>query len=59
MDATKNHPITIRSAFSKNFERILHLPKTNNVQKIELMNPLKLGFLKAISTADAMLFFIE
>ena len=59
VDATNYHPTSITSAFSKKFGRILHQQITNHVRKFELISPLQFGFRKGVSTANALLFFIE
>ena len=59
VDATNYHPTSITSAFSNVFERILHQQITNHVRKFELISPLHFGFRKGVSTANALLFFIE
>ena len=59
LDATNYRPISITSNFSKTFERALHQKITNHVQKFELLNPLQIDFWKGVSTADALLLFIE
>ena len=54
---TNYRPISITSAFSEYFERFLHQEIT--IQKFEHRNPLQVVFPKLVSTADALLFFIE
>ena len=59
IDAKNYRPISITSAFSKIFEKILHAQRTEHLDKFQIMTPFQFGFRKNISTQDALVHVIE
>ena len=59
MDATNYLRISIKKAFSINFERIPHQQIMNHVKKFEHTKSLQFGFQKGVSIVYALLFFEE
>ena len=58
-DPSNQSPISITSALSKNFEKVIKDQIDDFIEKNHLLSPIQFGFRRGFSTTDALLYATE